>query len=187
MHVVAVTADLTGLPIANASLLDEGTAAAEAMQMLYRVSRKKGAHTFFVSEECHPQTIEVVRARAVPLEIEVVVGDHRSFAFTDEVFGALVQYPASDGAVYDYAGFCEAAHEADAFVPLSREDLRRKIFAIFKHQSQKDTAPFPGGHDEREFWQRVEDRNRDTAVRLDRLGLPEFHAAEAFVVVPGEE
>jgi glucosamine-6-phosphate deaminase len=75
-----------------------------------------------------------------------------------------------------------AVHEADVFVPLSREDLRRKIMAIFKHQSQKDTAPFPGGHDDREFWQRVEERNRGTAAELDQLGLPEFHAAEAYVV-----
>ncbi len=60
--------------------------------------------------------------------------------------------------------------------------MRRKILAIFKHQSQKDTAPFPGAWDEREFWQRVEARNRGTAAAVDRLGLPEFHALEAFVV-----
>jgi glucosamine-6-phosphate deaminase len=72
--------------------------------------------------------------------------------------------------------------EADVLVPLSQEELRAKIFAIFKHQSQKDTAPFPGGHDEREFWQRVEARNLETASRADRLGLPEYYAMEAFVV-----
>jgi glucosamine-6-phosphate deaminase len=74
-------------------------------------------------------------------------------------------------------------HEANVLVPLSREDLRRKIFAIFKHQSQKDAAPFPGAYDEREFWQRVEARNTGTAQDLDRLGLPEYHAMEAFLVV----
>jgi glucosamine-6-phosphate deaminase len=72
--------------------------------------------------------------------------------------------------------------EADVLVPLSQEELRAKIFAIFKHQSQKDTAPFPGGHDEREFWQRVEARNLETASRADKLGLPEYCAMEAFVV-----
>jgi glucosamine-6-phosphate deaminase len=76
-------------------------------------------------------------------------------------------------------------HEAHVFVPLSREELRRKILAIFKHQSQKDVAPFPGAYDEREFWQRVEARNTGTARELDRLGLPEFHAIEAFVVPAG--
>ena len=72
--------------------------------------------------------------------------------------------------------------EADVLVPLSQEELRAKIFAIFKHQSQKDTAPFPGGQDDREFWQRVEARNLETATRADRLGLPEYCAMEAFVV-----
>jgi glucosamine-6-phosphate deaminase len=70
-------------------------------------------------------------------------------------------------------------------VPVSREELRKKILAIFKHQSQKDVAPFPGAYDEREFWQRVEARNTHTAKDMDALGLPEFHAVEAFVVLPG--
>jgi len=72
--------------------------------------------------------------------------------------------------------------EADVLVPLSQEELQAKIFAIFKHQSQKDTAPFPGGQDDREFWQRVEARNLETATRADKLGLPEYCAMEAFVV-----
>jgi glucosamine-6-phosphate deaminase len=71
--------------------------------------------------------------------------------------------------------------EADLLVPLSEEELRVKISAIFKHQSQKDRAPFPGV-DEREFWQRVEERNRGTAQVVDRLGLPEYYAMEALVV-----
>ncbi|MGH7507480.1 MAG: PIG-L family deacetylase, partial [Longimicrobiales bacterium] len=76
-------------------------------------------------------------------------------------------------------------HAANVLVPLSREELRRKILAIFKHQSQKDVAPFPGAYDEREFWQRVDARNTETAREVDRLGLPEFHAMEAFVVTRG--
>jgi glucosamine-6-phosphate deaminase len=70
--------------------------------------------------------------------------------------------------------------QADVLVPLSQEELRRKILAIFKHQSQKDVAPFPGGYDDREFWQRVETRNLDTAARADRLGLAEYYAMEAY-------
>ncbi len=70
--------------------------------------------------------------------------------------------------------------EADVLVPLSQEELRTKVLAIFKHQSQKDTAPFPGGYDDREFWQRVETRNLETAARADRLGLPEYFAMEAY-------
>ena len=72
----------------------------------------------------------------------------------------------------------------DIFAALSQDELRAKVLAIFKHQSQKDTAPFPGGHDDREFWQRVEARNLETAARADRLGLPEYFAMEAYVVIP---
>jgi glucosamine-6-phosphate deaminase len=75
-------------------------------------------------------------------------------------------------------------HEATWLVPLSQEELRLKIQAIFKHQSQKDSAPFPGGYDEREFWQRVEARNKGTAAELDKLGLAEYYAMEAYVVTP---
>ena len=115
--------DLTGLEIANASLLDEGTAAAEAMMMLSRSSRRGGRSRFFVDRLCHPQTIEVVSTRAVPMGIEVVVGDHATFSFDDDVFGALVQYPTTDGAVVDYGPFCEAAHAAGAHVVVATDLL----------------------------------------------------------------
>ncbi len=95
--------DLTGMEIANASLLDEGTAAAEAMTMLYgqRKSTKKNAETFFVSEFCHPQTIDLLRTRATPLGIEILVGDHRKIDLTNEdIYGMIVQYPASDGQIF---------------------------------------------------------------------------------------
>src|SRR6476620_7896599 len=94
--------DLTGLEIANASLLDEGTAAAEAMALAYAVHGKPGKETFFVSSECHPQTIDVVKTRAHARGVSVVVGDWRKAAIGDDVFGVLLQYPASDGAVLDY-------------------------------------------------------------------------------------
>jgi len=107
--------DLTGMEIANASLLDEATAAAEAMHLAHGEA-KPGANVFFVSELCHPQTIAVVRTRAEPLGIEVVVGDHRKRDFGDDVFGALVQYPASDGRVIDYERFTRWAHDGGALV-----------------------------------------------------------------------
>jgi len=106
--------DLTGLEIANASLLDEATAAAEAMHLAHQEARGD-ANRFFVSELCHPQTIEVVKTRAWPLGIEVVVGDHETVDL-DGVFGVLVQYPVTDGRVLDYRAFTERAHAAGAVV-----------------------------------------------------------------------
>ncbi|HSG07422.1 MAG TPA: aminomethyl-transferring glycine dehydrogenase [Longimicrobiales bacterium] len=106
--------DLTGLEIANASLLDEGTAAAEAMHLAHQEA-KGDANRFFVSQLCHPQTIDVVKTRAWPLGIDVVVGDHESADLTG-VFGVLVQYPATDGSVLDYTSFAARAHEVGAVV-----------------------------------------------------------------------
>ncbi|MBW4679256.1 MAG: aminomethyl-transferring glycine dehydrogenase [Microcoleus vaginatus WJT46-NPBG5] len=114
--------DLTGLEIANASLLDEATAAAEAMAMSFGVCKTK-AKAFFVSQDCHPQTIEVVQTRAKPLGIEVIVGNHQTFNFEEAIFGALLQYPASDGAIYDYRPFIEKAHSAGALVTVAADIL----------------------------------------------------------------
>ena len=111
-----MVSDLTGLPVANASLLDEGTAAAEAMQMLFNAQRKPTRTRFFVSERCHPQTIAVVQMRAEPLGIAVEVGDHERFQPGDDCVGALVQYPATDGAVLDYKPFADKIHEAGGHV-----------------------------------------------------------------------
>jgi len=115
--------DLTGLEIANASLLDEGTAAAEAMTMSYGIQEKGGAKAFWISEACHPQTIEVVKTRAIPLGIEVIVGNHQTFNFDQQVFGVLLQYPASDGAIYDYQDFINRAHAAEALVTVAADLL----------------------------------------------------------------
>ncbi|MEN8374933.1 MAG: aminomethyl-transferring glycine dehydrogenase [Gemmatimonadota bacterium] len=114
--------DLTGLPIANASLLDEATAAAESMALSQAVTR--GArNTFLVADDCHPQTIEVVRTRARARGWEVRVADPSSFAFDDSVFGALVQYPATDGCIRDYSALADAAHEAGALVTAATDPL----------------------------------------------------------------
>ena len=117
--------DLTGLEIANGSMLDEGTAAAEAMMMCHRL--KEGAAdthpTFFVSAACHPQTIDIVRTRAKPLGIAVVVGDHRTFQPTARCFGVLVQYPDTTGSIHDFASFFVAAHAAGAFTIVAADLL----------------------------------------------------------------
>ncbi len=113
--------DLTALDIANASMLDEATAAAEAMTMCSRL--KDGRNVFFISQACHPQTIEVVRARAEALKIEIVIGQHESFEFSDQVFGALVQYPDTFGAIHDYSGFGEKAHAAGAMLTVATDLL----------------------------------------------------------------
>ena len=116
--------DLTGLEIANASLLDEGTAAAETLHMFHSLSKKKNATRYFVSEQVLPQTIDVLRTRATPLGIELVVGDHRTVDLTDEtLFGAILQYPAADGAVYDYTDFITKAHESNLFVTVAADLL----------------------------------------------------------------
>ncbi|MFD1628550.1 aminomethyl-transferring glycine dehydrogenase [Pseudopedobacter beijingensis] len=105
-----MVSDLTGMEIANASLLDEATAAAEAMFMQYSLRKNAAAHTFFVSEELYPQTIDVLKTRAEPYGINLLIGDHQLVALTDDMFGAIVQYPAGDGEIYDYSNFAEQAH-----------------------------------------------------------------------------
>jgi glycine dehydrogenase len=117
-----MVADLTGLPIANASLLDEATAAAEAMAMSLALKRA-GAPVYLVDEACHPQTIAVVRTRAEARGVEVRVADPATFAFGPDVIGALVQYPATDGAIKDYRGLCRSAHAAGALVTAATDLL----------------------------------------------------------------
>ncbi|WP_412061482.1 aminomethyl-transferring glycine dehydrogenase [Rubrivirga sp. IMCC45206] len=114
--------DLTGLPVANASLLDEGTAAAEAMAMFSGAHRGKRA-TFVVDARCHPQTIAVVQTRAEPIGIEVVVTDVASADFGDDTIGALVQYPTTDGEIVDYAGVAEAVHAAGGYLAVATDLL----------------------------------------------------------------
>ena len=117
--------ELTGLEIANASMLDEGTAAAEAMMMCHRLKEGDAAahRTFFVSQYCHPQTIDIVKTRAQPLGISVVVGDHRKFDFAQGCFGVLVQYPDTTGSIHDFANFFRAAHAAGAFTIVATDLL----------------------------------------------------------------
>jgi glycine dehydrogenase len=111
-----MVSDLTKMELANASLLDESTAAAEAMALLFAVrdrqQQKDGVVKFFVSEEVLPQTISLLKTRAIPIGIELVIGNHEDFDFSTEYFGCLLQYPGKSGMVYDYADFIEKAKSA---------------------------------------------------------------------------
>jgi glycine dehydrogenase len=117
-----MVADLTGMEIANASLLDEATAAAEAMTMCRRVGKAPG-NRFFVAADCHPQTIAVLETRAVPLGIELVVGDPFADLDPSAVYAALLQYPASDGSVHDYRKISEDLHAAGAMLVVATDLL----------------------------------------------------------------
>jgi len=122
--------DLTAMEAANASLLDEGTAAAEAMTLMHR-SRSKdlvssNANTFFVSDKCLPQTIDILKTRSEPLGIELLIGDFREFEFHDKVnkvYGAVLQYPDVDGTINDYSSFINKAHETGALVAVAADLL----------------------------------------------------------------
>ncbi len=110
-----VVSDLTSMSITNASLLDEGTAAAEAMSMFYSLRKNKDANILFVSEEVLPQTIDVLKTRANPLGIELQIGNHRSVELNENIFAVLVQYPSGFGEVYDYKDFFENAQKQNIF------------------------------------------------------------------------
>ncbi|MBM4109690.1 MAG: glycine dehydrogenase (aminomethyl-transferring), partial [Phycisphaerae bacterium] len=118
-----MVADLTGLEIANASLLDEGTAAAEAMAMACRVKGDGVRNAFFVASDCHPQTIEVVRTRALPLGIRVEVGDLDAFEPGARFFGVLAQYPATDGRLVDLSPLAARAHAGGAMLVVAADLL----------------------------------------------------------------
>ncbi|MFW5698333.1 MAG: aminomethyl-transferring glycine dehydrogenase [Planctomycetota bacterium] len=118
-----VIADLTGLPVANASLLDEATAAAEAMTLAYNAKGGPERNAFFVARDCHPQTIDVLRTRAWPLGIEIIIGDSRTLEPGPSIFGALLQYPATDGAIHDHAPVIERCHAIGALAIVAADPL----------------------------------------------------------------
>ncbi|GAA4212230.1 aminomethyl-transferring glycine dehydrogenase [Pedobacter jeongneungensis] len=115
--------DLTGMEIANASLLDEGTAAAEAMFMQYSLRKNQAAKKFFVSELVFPQTIDILKTRANPYGIELVIGSHVDFNATEEFFGAIVQYPAGNGEVFDYKNFAAELHSKNIKLTVAADIL----------------------------------------------------------------
>ncbi len=120
-----VIAELTGLPLANCSLLDEATAVAEAVTMFFgarsRQQAKAGANVIFVDEKIFPSTLAVIHTRMIPQGIKIVTGDYKTFEFTPEVFGAIVQFPNSDGSIEDYKAFIETAHAAGAKVGVAAD------------------------------------------------------------------
>jgi len=118
-----LVSDLTGMEIANASLLDEATAAAEAMAFCKRLSKNKGSNAFFASRYCHPQTLDVLRTRAEPLGIDVVIGDEHEINDASAYFGALLQYPAADGDIFDYRALVERFHAVGALVAVAADLL----------------------------------------------------------------
>ena len=182
--------DLTSMEIANASMLDEGTAAAEAMTLCHRVNRKSKSDTFFVSENCHPQTIDLMRTRAKPLGLEVIVGDHETFDFSTPVFGVLVQYPDTNGAVLDYRSFAESAHGNNALVVVAAELLALAMLTppgewgadIVVGNSQRFGVPLGYGGPHAAFFATKDAYKRQTPGRIvgvskDRQGLPALRLA----------
>ncbi len=122
-----VVSDLTAMPIANASLLDEATAAAEAMAMFYAQKNKRNKaekqNEFFVSHKVYSQTIDVLQSRAKPLGVKIVIGDYKTYKFNDKTFGVLLQYPAQDGAIEDYRSFAQKAKSKNIYVTVAADIL----------------------------------------------------------------
>ncbi len=121
--------DLTGMEIANASLLDEGTAAAEAMFMQYSTRKNDGANIFFVSEHVLPQTIDILKTRSNPLGIELLIGNHETVTLNENIFGAIVQYPAGNGEVFNYKAFAEKCHALNIKLTVAADILSLTLLA----------------------------------------------------------
>ena len=182
--------DLSGLPIANASLLDEGTAAAEAMTFCKRLSKNKGSHAFFASQHCHPQTLDVLRTRAEPLGINVVVGDERKLTDVSPFFGALLQYPASNGDLFDYRELTERFHAANALVAVAADLLALTLLTppgefgadVAIGSAQRFGVPLGFGGPHAAYFATRDAFKRDMPGRLvgvsvDRFGKPALRLA----------
>ena len=182
--------DLTGLPIANASLLDEATAAAEAMGMCFAVKGGAGRETFLVSDLCHPQTIAVLETRARARGWTVIVGDHQSFEIDGSVVGVLVQYPATDGSLRSYAELIEGAHAAGALVAMATDLLALTLLTppgelgadIAIGNSQRFGVPLGYGGPHAAFFATRDDFKRQIpgriiGVSVDARGKPALRMA----------
>ncbi|OPG81427.1 glycine dehydrogenase (aminomethyl-transferring), partial [Pseudomonas ogarae] len=182
--------DLTGLPIANASLLDEATAAAEAMTFCKRLSKNKGSNAFFASVHSHPQTLDVLRTRAEPLGIDVVVGDERELSDVSGFFGALLQYPASNGDLFDYRELTERFHAANALVAVAADLLALTLLTppgefgadVAIGSAQRFGVPLGFGGPHAAYFSTKDAFKRDMPGRLvgvsvDRFGKPALRLA----------
>ncbi|MEH6517295.1 MAG: aminomethyl-transferring glycine dehydrogenase [Halioglobus sp.] len=175
--------DLTGMELANASMLDEGTAAAEAMTLMQRVNKKNRSKVFIVAEDCHPQTIAVVKTRAGALDIEVLVGDPNTLIGETEAFGLLIQYPGSFGEVRDIAPLIANAHDAKTLVTVC-SDLAALVLLkspgelgadVVVGNSQRFGVPMGFGGPHAAFFATRDAYKRSTpgriiGVSIDRLG-----------------
>ncbi len=183
--------DLTGMDVANASLLDEATAAAEAMAMLHRMhartSRKESADVFFVSDKIFPQTLDVLRSRAAPAGIQIKVGQFRSFEFDASIFGALIQLPDADGNVCDIRNFITRAHDAGVKVAVAADLLALTIITppgemgadIVFGSAQRFGVPMGFGGPHAAFFATRNEFVREMpgriiGVSVDRLGNPAY-------------
>jgi glycine dehydrogenase len=185
-----MVADLTGLPVANASLLDEATAAAEAMHMTHAVAAGDARRTYLVDESCHPQTIAVVRTRAEARGLDIAVSDPQGFRFGPGVMGALVQYPATDGRIADFRDLCRAAHEAGALVTVATDLLALALLTppgewgadIAVGNSQRFGVPLGYGGPHAAFFATRDEYKRHLPGRVigvsrDRAGRPGLRMA----------
>lgn len=186
--------DLTGMEIANASLLDESTAAAEAMNMLFhtrsRESEKAGADHFFVSDACFPQTIEVLQTRAEPLGIKIITGDALTFTPDRKYFGALLQYPGIDGEITDYSSFTKSCHEQEVRVVAAADLMALTLLTppgewgadVVVGNSQRFGVPLGYGGPHAAFFATRESYKRDIpgriiGVSVDASGKPALRMA----------
>lgn len=182
--------DLTGMQIANASLLDEATAAAEAMTFCKRLSKNKVANTFFVSQHCHPQTLDVLRTRAEPLGIDIEVGDEAAITDASAYFGALLQYPASNGDIFDYRALVERFHAANALVAVAADLLALTLLTppgefgadVALGSAQRFGVPLGFGGPHAAYFATRDAFKRDMPGRLvgmsvDRFGKPALRLA----------
>jgi glycine dehydrogenase len=185
-----LVSDLTGMQIANASLLDEATAAAEAMTFCKRLSKNKAANTFFVSQHCHPQTLDVLRTRAEPLGIDIEVGDEAAITDASAYFGALLQYPASNGDIFDYRALVERFHAAGALVAVAADLLALTLLTppgefgadVALGSAQRFGVPLGFGGPHAAYFATRDAFKRDMPGRLvgmsvDRFGKPALRLA----------
>ncbi|MBL7011287.1 MAG: aminomethyl-transferring glycine dehydrogenase, partial [Candidatus Marinimicrobia bacterium] len=180
--------DMTGMDISNASLLDEATAAAEAMIMLFHSARKR--NRFLVADNCHPQTIDVLKTRAHPIGIELSVQPSDDFEFSDDIFGALIQYPATDGKVVDYSTLCQKAQDHDVKIAIATDLLSLAILPspgdlgadVAIGSSQRFGVPMGFGGPHAAFMAAKEKYKRKMpgriiGVSVDRHGNPAYRMA----------
>ena len=169
-----MVSDLTGLPIANSSLLDEATAAAEAMLMFFNATKDSNKIRFLVSNGCHPQTIDVLKTRAEPLGISLFISHHDSFSFDKTVFGALVQYPNTEGAIEDFSGLCNSAHKNGSYICMATDLLALTVLKppgemgadVTVGNAQRFGVPMGYGGPHAAFFTTTENFNRKIPGRI---------------------